>query len=125
MRNKHGKNAARATANEGASAVPDEKYSIGMAPLEFTRQQLVGPKSAIIEFARTHIYKNELAGLKLDRYDVVTMWWLNARKVFPRGDPKREEIMTQAGDSIDICEQERLTYGRYIGGQPTVPRILG
>ena len=49
--------------------------------------------------------RDELAGLELDRYDVITMWWLNAKKVFPRGDPKRVEIMAQASDSASLSEQ--------------------
>ncbi len=38
---------------------------------------------------------NDLVGLDIHRRDVTLMWWLNAGKVFPRGDPKREEIMDQ------------------------------
>ena len=44
-----------------------------MAPLEFTKQQLRKSNSAVIEFATTHIYKNEVTGLEIDRYDVVIM----------------------------------------------------
>lgn len=104
MGRKHGTKAAGASADKEASATPDQKYNIGMAPLEFTRQQLVRPKSTITHFAITLINKNQLAGVELDRYDVVTMWWLNARKVFPRGDPKREELMDQASGLINLIE---------------------
>ena len=93
MAAKTGENAVGAT----ASALPDHKYSLGMAPIEFTRQQYLGSESVITRFARTLLNKNELAGLELGRTDVILMWWLNVRKVFPRGDPMREEIMDQAG----------------------------
>lgn len=99
MVKKRRENAAGATARGETSATPDYKYNIRMAPLEFIRQQLVKSKSAIIELnlPRIHIYKNELTGLEVDRYGVVTMY-LNTKSVFIRDDPKREEIMDQASD---------------------------
>ena len=98
MGEKDGGLAAGAAPNRRAAIWQGDKYNIGMTSLEFSRQQFLGSQSAITRFARIHIHKNELAGLQLDRKDVMLMWWLNAGKIFPRGDPKREEIMDQASD---------------------------
>lgn len=99
-----GTKAAGATEAGGAPTLQDQNFYIDMAPLEFTREQLVGPKSGITRFARTHMNKHDLAGLELGRRDVISMWWLNAGKVFPRGDPKREEIMDQVCDLTNSSE---------------------
>ena len=90
--------AARAEKDSGTSDLQDQSEKMGMAPLEYTRQDFMRPKCSITEFASAHIHKNELAGLKLDREDVTVLWRLNVGKVFPEGDPKRDEIMDQASD---------------------------
>ena len=36
--------------------------------------------------ANTPLNKVELAGLEIDRKDVVLMWWLNTKRVVPRDD---------------------------------------
>lgn len=104
MGNNKGKQDARGTTDSGSPTSQDHEFSIGMAPLEFTREQILESESAITQFASLHINKNKLAGLEFDRCDVITMWWLNARKVFSRGDPKREEIIAQASESVNLYE---------------------
>ena len=69
-----------------------------MAPIELTRPQVIRSKSAIIDFARTYIYTKKLAGLAIDRPDVITMWRLNTKRFFAHGDPKYEKIMDQVRD---------------------------
>ena len=98
MAEKTSENAVRAT----TSTLPDHKYSLGMAPLEFTRQQCLESNSAITRFAATLLNKNEVAGLQIDRRDVILMWWLNVGKIFPREDPMRERILDQVGDLINF-----------------------
>ena len=54
--NKCCENDAGATASGETSATPDYIYNIRMAPLEFTRQQLVESKIAVTK-QNLHIYK--------------------------------------------------------------------
>lgn len=75
-----------------------------MPPLEFTRTQVIKHKSAITEFARTHIYKNELVGQEIDRSDVATMWWLNTKRVISSDKPERQKLLDQASDSSKSSE---------------------
>lgn len=99
MSDKRSDNTAEFATTGQALAMPNQKYSIGMKPLEFTRQQCLESRTAISRFTSTLVNKNRLAGLELCRRDVVLMWWLNVGKVFPREDPNRDELMDKVSDN--------------------------
>ncbi|CAD6586123.1 MAG: hypothetical protein ASARMPREDX12_002277 [Alectoria sarmentosa] len=64
-------------------------------PIIWTRAQFEQRHGDITIYAKQLIEKNSTKSIDVDKEDVVHIWWWLIDDVFPKGDPDREQYMSQ------------------------------
>lgn len=101
----------------GAGATIQYQVDIEIAPIVYTKQQLEYSKSTIATFANALINKNKPHGVEVSRRHVIALWTINVQRVYPVGEPKREELLGQVSTlrytglkySVPLTKLHRLT----------------
>lgn len=64
-------------------------------PIKWTRAQFEQRHGSITTYANELIKKNSTQSIDVDKEDVVHIWWLLVDRLFPKGDPDRDQYMSQ------------------------------
>lgn len=79
----------------GTGATIQYQVDTEIAPIVYTKQQLGDSQSTIATFADALVNKNKQHEVEVGRRHVIALWTLNVQRMYPVGEPKREELLGQ------------------------------